>query len=128
MISADSILQFVDDVVCKFRPERVVLFGSYAYGNPTADSDVDVLVVMPYRGRSQPAATRIRLAVDAPFPMDLLVRSPAEMKRRIAQNDFFLEEVRDKGLVLYAKDDSRVGAQGRRRLGRRHAPASLAKA
>ncbi len=128
MVSYTSIIDFVDEVARAFGPEQVILFGSYAYGVPTADSDVDILVVMPYRGRSQPLATRIRLSVDAAFPMDLLVRSPAEMKRRIAQNDFFLEEVRDKGLVLHAKNDTRVGGEGRKRLRRRYAPASLAKA
>jgi uncharacterized protein len=119
MASSRSIIDFAGEVAHAFRPEQVILFGSYAYGMPTPDSDVDILVVMPYHGRSQPLATRIRLAADAPFPMDLLVRSPAEIKRRIAENDFFLEEVRDKGLVLCAKNDPRVGGEGRRRLRRR---------
>jgi hypothetical protein len=58
--------------------------------------------------------------------MDLLVRSPTEIAKRIEQNDFFLKEIQERGLVLYASDDSRVGAQGRRRLRRRHPLAPLA--
>jgi predicted nucleotidyltransferase len=49
MISRDDIRTFVDQVVTHFRPSRVILFGSYAYGHPTVDSDVDLMVVMPHR-------------------------------------------------------------------------------
>jgi predicted nucleotidyltransferase len=58
-----------------FHPEKVVLFGSYAYGTPHADSDVDILVIMPARNELD-QAVRIRLTVDYPFPLDLLVRMP----------------------------------------------------
>jgi predicted nucleotidyltransferase len=128
MVLADEIIRFVNDVADRFSPERIVLFGSYAYGTPTVDSDVDILVIMPYRGPSHHLAARIRLAVSAPFPMDLLVRSSPEIARRIKWNDFFLKEVIEKGLVLHASDDSRVGAQGRRRLRRRLAAPAIPQA
>lgn len=128
MVDARAITDFVDEVVRRFRPIKVILFGSYAYGTPTPDSDVDLLVVKLYRGSSHHSAGRIRVAVAAGFPMDLLVRSPAEIKRRIAWNDFFLEEVMEKGIVLHAADDPRVGRQGRNRLRRRHAATALAQA
>lgn len=101
MIAAADIERYADAIAGRFTPRRVILFGSYAYGTPTPDSDVDLLVVMPYRGPSQDVVTRIRQAVPAHFPLDLIVRSPAEIRRRIAGNDFFLAEIMNKGLVLY---------------------------
>lgn len=105
MVSRRSIKQFATQVARRFRPERIILFGSYAYGKPTADSDVDLLVVMPCKRRTLDQAYEIRLAVRSGFPMDLIVRTPAEVKKRVAWGDFFLREITEKGTVLY---DARV--------------------
>jgi predicted nucleotidyltransferase len=128
MVDVADILRFVDGVAGRFRPARVVLFGSYAYGTPTADSDVDVLVVMNHRGPAVDKAAEIRREVPRAFPMDLLVRSEAVIRRRIGWNDFFLREITEKGLVLYDAHDRRMGAEGRRRLRRRFAAAAVAQA
>ena len=85
-----------------FKPERIVLFGSYAYGRPTADSDVDLLVVMPFDGKGFRKASEIRSRIDADFPLDLLVRTPKEVNRRLTGGDFFLREITEKGELLYA--------------------------
>jgi predicted nucleotidyltransferase len=69
------IRRFARDVAARFDPERIVLFGSYAYGDPHDDSDVDVLVVMATRNQIDQAA-RISLAIDPPFPLDIVVRTP----------------------------------------------------
>ncbi|MGA2441999.1 MAG: nucleotidyltransferase domain-containing protein [Tepidisphaeraceae bacterium] len=128
MVDAQNILRLADDVALKVSPRRIILFGSYAYGTPTVDSDVDLLVLMDYCGSSHHQATRIRQLLDVDFPMDLLVRSEPEVERRIGWNDFFLKEIMEKGIVLYAADDARVGAKGRRRLRRRLAAAAVAQA
>ena len=88
-------------IAAAFHPERIILFGSQAYGKPTADSDVDLLVIMPHKGPGAEQATRIRLKVRAPFPMDLLVRSPQKIDQRLAWGDCFIEEILEKGKVLY---------------------------
>jgi predicted nucleotidyltransferase len=85
-----------------FKPQRIVLFGSYAYGRPTADSDVDLLVVMPFEGKSFRQASEIRCRIDADFPLDLIVRSPEEMNHGLAGGDCFLREATEKGELLYA--------------------------
>lgn len=85
-----------------FKPQRIVLFGSYAYGKPTKDSDVDLLVVMPFEGKGFRKASEILSRIDANFPVDVIVRSPEEMNRRLACGDFFLREVTEKGELLYA--------------------------
>src|SRR5438093_600741 len=69
------IRRFAREVAQQFDPEKIILFGSHAYGHPHADSDVDILVVMPARNAID-QAVRIDRATDPPFPLDLIVRTP----------------------------------------------------
>lgn len=112
-----AIRRFADEVAERFQPDKIILFGSHAYGTPHADSDVDILVVMPARNELD-QAMRIRLAVDYHFPLDLLVRTPKNLAWRLADGDCFLKEIIAQGKVLYEKDNPRVGAKGRRRPSR----------
>src|SRR5262245_25542514 len=114
------IRRFARQVAERFQPEKIILFGSYAYGTPHADSDVDILVVMPARHQHTQAA-RIRWEVPASFPMDLIVRTPENLRWRLQEGESFHTEIVTKGKVLYAKSDARVGAKGRGRLSRRSA-------
>jgi predicted nucleotidyltransferase len=109
VVKRRDIENFVDRVVQRFRPTAVILFGSYAYGHPTEDSDVDLMVVIPHRGPSARVATEIRLACPRSFPMDLIVRSPAELHRRLRSGDSFLRDVTSRGIVLHESRDARVG-------------------
>src|SRR5947209_7708869 len=117
-VSIRVIRRFAQAVAERFAPERIVLFGSHAYGVPHADSDVDILVVMPARNELD-QAVRIRLAVDYNFPLDLLVRTPRNLSWRLAEGDSFLREVVARGKVLYEKADQGVGSKGRIGLPRR---------
>jgi predicted nucleotidyltransferase len=114
------IRDFARTVAERFHPDRIILFGSYAYGKPHADSDVDILVVMPAHNPNTQAA-RIRWEVPAPFPMDLLVRTPQTVQWRLQEGDSFLHEILSKGKVLYEKADAGVGEEGRSRPHRRPA-------
>src|SRR5881394_3178668 len=78
------IRRFARQVAERFHPDKIILFGSYAYGTPHADSDVDILVVMPARQRHT-QAVRIRWAIPAPFPMDLIVRTPKDLEWRLEE-------------------------------------------
>ncbi|SRR5579884_2415621 len=112
------IRRYARAIADRFHPDKIILFGSYAYGTPHADSDVDLLVVMPaYRQGSM--AYKIRLALSAPFPMDLIVRTPQELRRRLADGDLFHTAIVSRGKVLYEKGNARVGAKGRSQLPRR---------
>ena len=113
-IPRSVIRRYARQVAERFQPDKIILFGSHAYGQPHADSDVDILVIMPARNQLD-QAFRIRLAVPAPFPMDLIVRTPQNMQWRLAEGDSFLTEIVSKGKVLYEKDNRRMGAEGRRR-------------
>jgi len=96
--------EVVKRIVQRFQPEKVILFGSYAYGRPRAASDVDLFVVMK---SDQPVFTRIREVADVaevPFlPMDIIVRTPEEVSRRIDAADSFIQEILERGRVLYER-------------------------
>ena len=89
----------------EFRSERVVLFGSYASGTPTGDSDVDLLVVMPFEGSAVDKSVEVRLKIRPPFPVDLLVRTPQVVRQRLAMGDAFMRDILRHGKVLYEADD-----------------------
>jgi predicted nucleotidyltransferase len=113
------IRRFARQVAERFHPDKIILFGSYAYGTPHADSDVDILVIMPARNQLD-QAVKIELACDPPFPLDIIVRTPHNMQWRLAEGDSFLREITTKGKVLYEKNHARVGAQSGKRLPARH--------
>jgi predicted nucleotidyltransferase len=112
------IRRFAREVAERFHPVKIILFGSHAYGTPHADSDVDILVVMPARNQVD-QAVKISIALDPPFPLDIIVRTPHNMQWRLAEGDSFLREITAKGIVLYEASHGRVGAKSRARLGRR---------
>jgi predicted nucleotidyltransferase len=114
-IPMSVIRRFARQVAERFHPERIILFGSYAYGTPHADSDVDILVIMPARDQID-QAVRISLAIDPPFPLDIIVRTPKNMCWRLEEGDSFLREIVSRGKVLYEKADKGVGEEGGGRL------------
>ena len=102
MVTREEIQATCDDIVQEFTPLQVILFGSYAYGTPTEDSDVDLLVVMDIpKSEFRNKAIEIRERIPSHFNMDLLVRSPEEIAYRVAYNDWFLREITEKGDFLY---------------------------
>jgi predicted nucleotidyltransferase len=103
-----AIRRFARQVAERFQPDKIILFGSYAYGTPNEDSDVDILVIMPARNQGSKAG-RIRWEVPAPFPMDLIVRTPENLRWRLAEGDSFHTEIVSKGKVLYEKTDQGMG-------------------
>ena len=102
MVKRALIRKYARTLGREFRPQRVVLFGSYARGKATEDSDVDILVIMNHdKPRNVDQAIAIRLTTDTPFPMDLLVKRPAEVAERLALNDTFIRSILEDGEVLY---------------------------
>jgi predicted nucleotidyltransferase len=108
MVSNREIAKVCRQIVEQFHPQKVILFGSYAYGKPTPDSDVDLLVVLPGRKTGIHKAIEILDTVDPHFAIDLIVRTPQQLRQRLEWNDFFLKEIVEKGKVLYESTDARV--------------------
>jgi predicted nucleotidyltransferase len=98
------IRRYARAIADEFHPEKIVLFGSYAYGTPHEDSDVDLLVVMPARDRHA-QAVRIRYRLAAPFPLDLLVRTPKDMAWRLEEGESFTTTIVTQGKVLFERDN-----------------------
>ncbi|HMV46684.1 MAG TPA: nucleotidyltransferase domain-containing protein [Blastocatellia bacterium] len=119
MITKKQIRELCAQIVREFHPEKVILFGSQAYGTPTPDSDVDLLVVMPYEGEYRKQLVKMLNKIETHLPIDLLLRTPKEINERLELGDFFIKEITERGKVMYDKTDSGVGGQGRRRLERR---------
>jgi len=101
MVEISEIVELAQRIAARFHPERIILFGSYAEGNPTVDSDVDLLVVLPFQGKSWQAASEIRRFAQVPFPMDLLVRTPEQLRQRLIVGDSFLQQILQQGKILY---------------------------
>ena len=105
MVTRKEIQATCDDIVRKFAPFQVILFGSYAYGAPTEDSDVDLLVVMDIpKSEFLNKAIEIRQHISYRFSLDLFVRSPEEIAYRVSYNDWFLREITEKGELLHGSD------------------------
>ena len=86
-----------------FQPEKIILFGSQAYGKPTPESDIDLLVVMPYEGRSAIGqAVHILKTLKLCLPLDLFVYSSQQIQERLKIGDRFVKEITDKGKLIYA--------------------------
>jgi len=107
MVSMKDIKRYCDAIAVAFKPEKIILFGSYAYGEPNEDSDVDVLVVMPKSRRmGRRPSLKIRQKVEADFPVDILVRDPADLARRVVDRESFFLDVTEKGRVMYEASHS----------------------
>jgi predicted nucleotidyltransferase len=101
MVSLDEIHNMARMIANAYHPDKIILFGSYAYGTPGEDSDVDVLVVLPFEGKSIHKTIEILQRVKPVLPVDLIVRTPDQIAQRLKMGDFFLREIVEKGKVLY---------------------------
>ncbi len=100
MLTRRTIKDFALRVAKQFNPEKIILFGSYAYGKPSNDSDLDLLVVLDHQGSAIKKASDIRLALPAEIPVDVIVRTPQRIQERLAINDFFMRDIIELGKVL----------------------------
>ena len=100
----DRIEEFGQRIGREFGAERVIVFGSYARGAVTEDSDVDLLVIVPFEGRSVDKSVEIRMKLRPQFPVDLLVRTPEKVRERMEMGDGFMREILEEGKVLYEAD------------------------
>ncbi|MEK6409182.1 MAG: nucleotidyltransferase domain-containing protein [Acidobacteriota bacterium] len=96
-----EIKHLCEKIAIEFRPEKIILFGSHAYGKPQWDSDVDLLIIMPFKGRRTRKAIEILDRLNPATALDLLVRTPRQVEKRLAMGDFFMREIIERGKVMY---------------------------
>ncbi len=101
MVELTDIQKLSDKIQREFKPDKIVLFGSYAWGTPHDDSDVDLLVILPYQGKAWRMASSIREQVQSPFSLDILVRNTEQIHARLAINDSFFTDIMTRGKVVY---------------------------
>ena len=101
-----SLRPAIQKIVRELSPDKIILFGSYAYGNPNPHSDVDLLIIMDtdqsHKERSWAVS---RLLLPRPFPVDILVKTPKEVEEALESGDFFLREILSRGQVLYERSE-----------------------
>jgi predicted nucleotidyltransferase len=105
MVSMAAIEDVGRRIGSQFNPHRVILFGSHADGRAGEDSDVDLLVIMQTDRDTVDESVAIRMAIRPPFPVDLLVRTPQMIERRLELGDPFVTEIMRRGKLLYAASD-----------------------
>jgi len=104
MVRFSQIQEFAQKIGRAYHPQQVILFGSHAREAAGEDSDVDLLVVLPFEGKSIRKAVEMRLKLRPPFPVDLLVRTPETIRSRLEMGDFFIREIMEEGKVVYETD------------------------
>ena len=98
------IMEILDKIVTKYQPEKIILFGSYAYGKPDDDSDIDFLIIKNTDERPIDRRVRIRRIVSDSTrrtPFGPIVLTSVELQKRIEIGDQFIAEILTKGEVLY---------------------------
>jgi len=101
VITFNDIRHVVQQIVERFEPQKVILFGSYADGKTTEDSDVDLLVVMDSEEEPIHAAARISAAIDHPFALDIVVSKPSALEASFKRRGNFATEIMTRGMILY---------------------------
>ena len=104
MVPMEEIRKLGERIGRAFMPEKVILFGSYADGTATEDSDVDILVILPFIGKNLDKSVEILTRIDPQFPADLLARRPEDAKRRYKMGDPLIREALDRGVMLYERN------------------------
>lgn len=89
-----------DQLISKYKPQKIILFGSYAYGEPTKDSDVDILVVADTDKKFHERLQEVRTLLPKDRSFDLIVLTPSEYQKSKAGNALLLE-IETKGRVIY---------------------------
>lgn len=112
MVKFEEIEALSERIAREFRPERIVLFGSHAQGQPGADSDVDLLVVLPFEGKPVHKTLEILRSLNSDLPVDLLVATPEGVRERLFNDDWFMRDIFEKGRVLYEADHAGIGGEG----------------
>ena len=104
MVALNDIQELTRRIAEQFHPDKIILFGSHAYGVPKEYSDVDLLVIMPFEGKGFHKSLEILNHLDPRFSVDVVVRRPDDASRRYAEFDPLIRDAFDSGIVLYERN------------------------
>lgn len=102
MIRREIITEVVDKIKVKFQPQKIILFGSYAWGKPAEDSDIDLFLIMESHLRRDERSRMIqKIFSDRTFPLDIIVYTPKEIEDSLKRGNPFIKEILTKGALLH---------------------------
>ncbi|MBU4298457.1 nucleotidyltransferase domain-containing protein [Patescibacteria group bacterium] len=101
---SQEIKKITDQIVKNYKPEKIILFGSYAYGKLTMSSDVDLLIIKKSRKKRVERIKEVLMKVESEIPLEPLVYTPKEIQERLELGDFFSQNILRKGKLLYEKN------------------------
>lgn len=104
----EKLKKVVDKIAREYAPEKIILFGSYAWGKPTKDSDIDLFIIQETEDTREAAREIDGSIFPRPFPIDLIVYRPEQVEKRLKNGDFFIKDILSKGKILY---DKQLGKQ-----------------
>jgi predicted nucleotidyltransferase len=104
MVAMSNVIELSERIAKEFDPEKIILFGSHAYGAPKEYSDVDLLVIMPFEGKGFRKSLEILNRLAPRFSVDVIVRRPDDAARRYAEFDPLIRDAFDRGIVLYERN------------------------
>lgn len=102
MTTQQDIQKITNKIAKKYKPEKIILFGSYAWGKPTKDSDVDFFIVKKTKKPRFNRQLEVRRLINGEIAADILVYTPQETQKRIEMRDFFIKSILTKGKILYS--------------------------
>lgn len=105
-----KIQAIVDKIVQEYQPEKIILFGSWAWGEPHEDSDVDLFIIKKtHQARLDRSRELQRILTHREVPLDFLVYTPEEVEESINENhNLFIEDIMRNGKVLYTRPDGGI--------------------
>lgn len=98
-----EIKKIVNQLEKKYKPEKIILFGSCAYGKLKPSSDIDMLIIKKTLKKRIERIKDVLFLIDNDLPFEPLVYTPFEIKKRLALNDFFIKDIFKKGKIIYEK-------------------------
>ena len=99
----DKIREVADKIALEYQPEKIILFGSFAWGTPNKDSDIDLFIVKETENAREAMRDVHRLFWGRSFAMDILVYDPKNVEKRIQMGDPFVSDILNKGKLLYER-------------------------
>lgn len=103
-VTEEKIKEVAKTIATKFQPDKIILFGSFAWGKPTEDSDVDLFIIKSTTYSTRDISREIsNFIFPRPFPLDIVVYKPEQVEQRKKDGDFFIQDIFSKGKTLYAK-------------------------
>ena len=102
-----EIKKITKQIVKKYKPEKIILFGSFAFGRPKENSDIDLVVIKKTRKRFMKRLFEICRCIKSWMGTDILVYTPKEWKEALTEENYFIKEIAQKGKVVYAKQQNK---------------------